>query len=105
MIVDTGADPGFPVAGGANRPEGGGQHTKLPNFPKNCMKLRKFLAGGGGGGGGAPPAAPKSANGSYIFIWDTIVLSTKYFCRSKGRYRRPGVQILSFSYNLRQKMA
>ena len=25
----------------------------LPNFPKNCMKLRTFWAVGGGGGGGA----------------------------------------------------
>ena len=30
--------------------EGGGrQHTNLPDFPKNCMKLRKFWSGGGGG--------------------------------------------------------
>ena len=38
----TGADPG----GGANRSQGR-QHTKLPNFPKNCMKLRKFRVVGG----------------------------------------------------------
>ena len=62
---EAGADPGFPVGGGANRPGGGGggggrQHTKLPNFPKNCMNLRKFWAIGGEGC--APPAPPKSAN-------------------------------------------
>ena len=38
---------------------GGHQHTKLPIFPKNCMKLRKFLTAER-----APPAPPppKSAN-------------------------------------------
>ena len=44
----SGADPGFPVGGGVN-PPGGHQHTILPNFPKNCMKLRNFWATGGGG--------------------------------------------------------
>ena len=33
----------FPVGGGAN-PRGGRQHMILPNFAKNCMKLRKFWA-------------------------------------------------------------
>ena len=37
----AGADPGFPVGGGAN-PPGGRQHTILQNFPKNCTKLRTF---------------------------------------------------------------
>ena len=37
------ADPGFPRGGGC-------QHTILPNFPKNCMKLKEF-----GPPGGAPP--------------------------------------------------
>ena len=31
-------DPGFPRGGGAR----GHQHTILPNFPKNCMKLKEF---------------------------------------------------------------
>ena len=35
-------DPGFPRGGGANSEEGGRQHTILPNFPKNCMKLKEF---------------------------------------------------------------
>ena len=39
--------PGFPVGGGANPPEGGRQHTNFPDFPKNCMKLRKFWSVGG----------------------------------------------------------
>ena len=56
----SGADPGFPVGGGANRRGGGGgrQHTKLSNFPKNCMKLRKFRAMGGGGGRPLLPLNP-----------------------------------------------
>ena len=42
------ADPGFPRGGGANALGGGGsQHTILPNFPKNCMKLKEFGPPGG----------------------------------------------------------
>ena len=42
------ADPGFPPGGGANSPgEGGRQHTILPKFPKNCMKLKEFGPPGG----------------------------------------------------------
>ena len=41
------ADPGFPP-GGAPTPQGGRQHTILPKFPKNCMKLKEFGPGGGG---------------------------------------------------------
>ena len=40
------ADPGFPRGGGANSP-GGRQHTILPKFPKNCMKLKEFGPPGG----------------------------------------------------------
>ena len=47
------ADPGFPRGGGANFP-GGRQHTILPNFPKNCMKLKEF----GPPGGPRIPRAP-----------------------------------------------
>ena len=46
------ADPGFPRGGGANSPEGR-QHTILPKFPKNCMKLKEF--GPPGGTSLAPP--------------------------------------------------
>ena len=42
------ADPGLPRGGGANSP-GGRQHTILPNFPKNCMKLTEFRPPGRGG--------------------------------------------------------
>ena len=41
-----GEDPGFPIGGGTN-PPGGCQHIILPNFVKNCMKLRKFWGIGG----------------------------------------------------------
>ena len=44
----AGVDPRFPVGGGANPPGGVRQHTNLPDFPKNCMKLRKFWSVGGG---------------------------------------------------------
>ena len=40
------ADPGFPW-GGVPTPQGGRQHTILPNFPKNCMKLKEFGPPGG----------------------------------------------------------
>ena len=30
------------------QPMGGGQHTNLPDFPKNYMILRKFWSVGGG---------------------------------------------------------
>ena len=40
-IISPVEDPGFPPGGGANSP-GGCQHTILPRFPKNCMKLKEF---------------------------------------------------------------
>ena len=55
------ADPGFPRGGGANSPEGR-QHTILPNFPENCMKLKEF--GPRGGRGARVSRAPlRSATG------------------------------------------
>ena len=39
IMPRSGADPGFPVGGGANL-------QVCHNFPKNCMKLRKFWAVG-----------------------------------------------------------
>ena len=50
-IVLAVADPGFPRGGGANSP-GGRQHTILPKFLKNCMKLKEF------GPRGARPLRP-----------------------------------------------
>ena len=47
LMLVSGADPVFPVGGGANPREGARQHTILPNFVKKCMKLRKFWAVGG----------------------------------------------------------
>ena len=40
------ADPGF-RPGGAPTPRGGRQHTILPIFPENCMKLKEFGPRGG----------------------------------------------------------
>ena len=40
------ADPGFPRDGGINS-SGGRQHTILPKFPKNCMKLKEVGPPGG----------------------------------------------------------
>ena len=58
-ILLTVADPGFP-RGGAPTPRGGGrQHMILPNFPKNCMKLKEF--GSGGRASLAPPFDPPLA--------------------------------------------
>ena len=31
---------------GVPTPQGGHQHTILPKFPKNCMKLKEFGSGG-----------------------------------------------------------
>ena len=47
LVTVAVADLEFPRGGGANSP-GGRQHTILPNFPKNCMKLKEFGPPGGG---------------------------------------------------------
>ena len=57
----TGADPGFPVGGGANPSGGGHQHTNLPDFPKNYMKLRNFWSVVGRGALGAAPLGSATA--------------------------------------------
>ena len=49
----------FPEVGSPTLPGRGGgrrQHTILPNFPKNCMKLKEF--GRGERGWGAHPSHP-----------------------------------------------
>ena len=50
----------IPCRRGRQPSEGACQHTILSNFPKNCMKSRKFWTVGGGGGRapGAPPLNP-----------------------------------------------
>ena len=57
------ADPGFPRGGGANS-SGGRQHMILPNFPKNCMKLKEFEPRGG-----VPRAPLRSATDKTIQIF------------------------------------
>ena len=57
----SGADPGFPVGGSPTLQEGDVStvYTSLPDFPKNCMKLRKFWSVGvGGAPGETPPLDP-----------------------------------------------
>ena len=42
-LHSSGADPGFPVGGGADPPGGGAPtYMILSKFPKKCMKSRKF---------------------------------------------------------------
>ena len=60
-VWSTVADPGFPRGVGANSP-GGRQHTNLPNFPKNCMKLKEFGPPGGARIPRAPPLDPPLVN-------------------------------------------
>ena len=62
----SGAYPGFPVGEGANPPgEGGRQHTNLPDFPKNCMQIRKLWSVGG------VPLGSATGN----------ILNKKYICK------------------------
>ena len=49
------ADPGFPRGGGANSPGEGRQHTILPYFPENYMKLKEFGPPGGARVPHSPP--------------------------------------------------
>ena len=53
VIHFTGADPGFPVGGGANHTSySGRQHMILPKFPKKLHEIEKSLGCGGRGGEG-----------------------------------------------------
>ena len=54
----SGADPGFPVGGGANLQEGATIYNFANFFKKYHMKLRKFSAVGGGARGGVLPLDP-----------------------------------------------
>ena len=71
MIISiplSGADPGFPVGGGAN-PRGGA----IYDFAKFCEKLHeieKILGRGGGGGRRGHP--PKSATDYHSFVIFTV---------------------------------
>ena len=66
----SGADPGLSVGGGADLPGEGRQHTNLPDFPKNCMKSRKFWSEETGGecAGGVPLDPPLGIHFRYIWI-------------------------------------
>ena len=65
-IAKARADPGFPVGGGADPLGGTCQHTILSNFPKNCMKSRKFWAVRGGARRVRPP---KSATEKQLLMY------------------------------------
>ena len=55
----SGADPGFPIGGGANHPEGGGNIRICKFFQKKLHEIEKISCRRGAPG--APP--PKSSNG------------------------------------------
>ena len=65
-VAHVGADTRFPVGGGAN--PWGRQHTSLPDFPKNCMKLRKFWSVGVRGRSPLDPPMQTVADGAVILI-------------------------------------
>ena len=50
ILQNTGADPGFPVGGGAN-PRGGGRQHDFAKFCEKLHEIEKSL----GRSGGAPP--------------------------------------------------
>ena len=75
----TGADPGFPVGGGANCP-GGRQHTILPNFPKNCMKLKEF----GSRGARVPRPSLRSAT---AFGSLRVICHVSFYCINAHQVR------------------
>ena len=99
-----GADPGFPVGGGAD-PLEGRQHTILSNFPKNCMKSRKFWAVGGRAPG-APPLNPPLVPSRKIHL--TPLNETLYECtqskRSSCRWTK-GLSMLANEIQRRQAQA
>ena len=48
LCREAGPDPGFPIGGGTSLRAMECQHTNFPDFPQNCMILRKFWSMGGG---------------------------------------------------------
>ena len=66
FVFNSVADPGFHQGGGANSPGGWRQHTILPNFPKNCMKLKEF-----GPQGARVPCAPPLDPPLQLVVFDS----------------------------------
>ena len=62
---------------GAPTLQGGCQHTILPNFPKNCMKLKEF----GPPGGGARPKFYYVDPPLHSILWNTFYTSHKSIFR------------------------
>ena len=70
--IYTGADPGFPIVGGAN-PLGGGAPTY--DFAKFCEKLHEIRKILGHGGVRPGPQPPKSATGPVKYLKEASVLN------------------------------
>ena len=70
MVGKSGADPGFPIGGGANC-TGGAPTTEFAKFSKKLHEIEKNsdLVGGGGG---APDA---NANGWLTSYWNAFLLT------------------------------
>ena len=94
---------------GAQTPWGGGgrQHTILPNFPENCMKLKEFGCLGGGGGKEHSCTLLGPANGSvgrefaygvrclpsHQYLHPKVAgdwLGSQHGCQEVSRYRTRG---------------
>ena len=68
------ADPGFVQGRGANSPAGR-QHKILPNFPKNCMKMKEFGSRGAfkillcRSATAIGPDPPRPTQQAYLQLW------------------------------------
>ena len=84
----------IPCRSGAD-PLGGRLHTILSNFPKNCMKLRKFWAVGGRGGRapGAPPLGSATENITYIRV--QIYKCARHGFSTRSLYQHRPVDLVS----------
>ena len=71
IVTYAEGDPGFPLGFGAN-PPGGRQHINMPDFPKNCMKLRTLWLIGG-----CPLDPPLQ---SMQFIWSFVLEFGEQLC-------------------------
>ena len=74
IMICAGVDPGFSVGGSANPPGRGCQPMILPNFPKNCMKLRKFWTMGGRAGGAPLRSDTDMQKLNYVIIMQFVTL-------------------------------
>ena len=78
----------FPRWGGQPSGGGGGQHTILPNFPQNCMKLKEFVPGG------ARPSRPldlpmRHLIASRLFLRTHLEAGSEVWGGGRGRSASP----------------